>query len=51
MTAALAFTFDRLLVGGLGGLVVRWLEQMSYMRSRYSDYGINTMSTASCIAC
>ena len=29
MTAALAFSFDRLLVGGLRGLVVRWLEQMS----------------------
>lgn len=33
MTAALAFTFDRLFVGAVGGLVARWLGTMSYLRS------------------
>lgn len=33
MTAALAITFDGLSVGSFGGLIVRWLETMSYLRS------------------
>lgn len=46
MTAALAFTCDRLFVGVFGGLVVRWLGTTSYLKSYlriielYHEYGI-----------